>query len=327
MPLGLDAVALAVLVALAVDRWWGEPPSAWHPVVWMGRALDRLGRWAAPEADAGKASQCRVGPFLRGTAGWCLGALVVVALAVGVQYVVQAAPVWLAVVLLGLCLKPMFAWRMLRDEVVAVEQALSESLEAGRQRLSWLCSRDVSQLSPEQVRETALETLAENLSDSVVAPLFWFAVAGLPGAALYRWANTADAMWGYTGVRQGRVWTWAGKWAARADDALNWVPARLTGLGLMVLGARKRAAWGAWPVQARLTPSPNGGWPMAALALVLGVRLGKPGVYTLNPTAPPPSMADTPRALAAASAVVGLCAGVAVLGAAAALWQAGGSTA
>jgi len=327
MPLGLDAVALAVLVALAVDRWWGEPPSAWHPVVWMGRALDRLGRWAAPGADAGKASQRRVGPFLRGTAGWCLGALVVVALAVGVQYVVQAAPAWLAVVLLGLCLKPMFAWRMLRDEVVAVEQALSESLEAGRQRLSWLCSRDVSQLSPEQVRETALETLAENLSDSVVAPLFWFAVAGLPGAALYRWANTADAMWGYTGVRQGRVWTWAGKWAARADDALNWVPARLTGLGLMVLGARKRAAWARWPAQARVTPSPNGGWPMAALALVLGVRLGKPDVYTLNPAGRPPLAAETPRALAAASAVVGLCAGVAVLGAAAALWQAVGSTA
>jgi len=320
-------LALAVLVALAVDRWWGEPRSAWHPVVWMGWLLDRLGRWAAPMADDGTANSRRGRPFLRGAAGWCLGASLVVALAVGVQLGLQSLPAWLVPIALGLCLKPLFAWRMLRDEVVAVEQALTESLEAGRQRLAWLCSRDVSRLSPEQVRETALETLAENLSDSVVAPLFWFAVAGLPGAALYRWANTADAMWGYTGARQGRVWTWAGKWAARADDALNWVPARFTGLCLMALGARNRAAWIHWPAQARLTPSPNGGWPMAALALVMGVRLGKPGVYTLNPTAPPPLHADTPRALAAASAVVALCAGLAVICAVLALWPATGGAA
>jgi adenosylcobinamide-phosphate synthase len=79
-----------------------------------------------------------------------------------------------------------------------------------------------------QVRESAIESLAENLNDSVVAPLFWFALLGLPGAALYRFANTADAMWGYPGMRGGRYWQWAGKWAARADDVLSWVPARIT---------------------------------------------------------------------------------------------------
>ncbi len=84
------------------------------------------------------------------------------------------------------------------------------------------------------MRESAIESLAENLNDSVVAPIFWFVLFGLPGAALYRFANTADAMWGYRGLRHGVNWEWAGKWAARADDVLSWLPARLTAL-LLVL--------------------------------------------------------------------------------------------
>jgi adenosylcobinamide-phosphate synthase len=165
--------------------------------------------------------------------------------------------------------------------VQAVDVALLASLVQGRERLSWLCSRDTHALTEEQVRETAVESLAENLNDSVVAPLFWFACFGLPGAVLYRFANTADAMWGYRGVREGRVWEWAGKWAARCDDALSWVPARITALALMVGASCKegRALW----TQAQQTPSPNSGWPMAAMALALHVRLGKPGVYALNP--------------------------------------------
>src|SRR5690606_4699726 len=131
---------------------------------------------------------------------------------------------------LGLLLKPLLAWRLLREEVQGVEAALAESVEAGRARLARLVSRDVAPLSATEVRESAIESLAENLNDSVVAPLFWFVLAGLPGAALYRFANTADAMWGYRGARGGRVWEWAGKWAAHADDALSWLPARLTAL-------------------------------------------------------------------------------------------------
>ena len=95
---------------------------------------------------------------------------------------------------------------MLRDEVAAVEAALAESLDAGRARLARLVSRDVAALERREVRESAIESLAENLNDSVVAPLFWFVLLGLPGAALYRFANTADAMWGYRGVRGGRDW-------------------------------------------------------------------------------------------------------------------------
>ena len=141
------------------------------------------------------------------------------------------------------------------------------------------------------MRESALELLAENLSDSLVAPLFWFLLLGLPGAALYRFANTADAMWGYRGR-----WEWAGKWAARADDVLSFIPARLTALAL--LGAAAAAGGlAALAREARRTASPNSGWPMAALALALGVRLGKPGVYVLNPAGAVPGPADLRRGL------------------------------
>jgi adenosylcobinamide-phosphate synthase len=188
---------------------------------------------------------------------------------------------------------------MLRTEVQSVEQALQQSLAAGRERLSWLVSRDVSALSEAGVRESAIESLAENLNDSVVAPLFWFVLLGLPGAALYRFANTADAMWGYRGVYRDQRWEWAGKWAARVDDALSWLPARLTaGLLLLVAGGRGLRLAGALRKEAGKTPSPNSGWPMAAMALLLGVTLRKPQVYRLNPGGREAQAPDTGRAVA-----------------------------
>lgn len=142
----------------------------------------------------------------------------------------------------------------------------------------------------------------------MVAPVFWFLLLGLPGAALYRFANTADAMWGYKGVYQGRNWEWAGKWAARADDVLSWLPARLTAAALAL------AAGGLAPRvlrrEARRTPSPNSGWPMAAMALGLGVCLHKPGVYALNGAGRAPQVADTAGAVRLAS--IGLLALVSI---------------
>jgi adenosylcobinamide-phosphate synthase len=286
------AMLAALWIALAVDLWLGEPPARWHPVVWIGRYLGWAGARIAPPfgAASGKAGRA----FVLGAIAWCAGALVVLAIAVALQAALQQAlPAWAFALLLGLVLKPLFAWRMLRDEVLAVEAALGESLEAGRARLARLVSRDVSPLGEREVRESAIESLAENLNDSLVAPLFWFLLFGLPGAALYRFANTADAMWGYRGERGGRDWTWAGKWAARADDLLSWLPARLTVL-LLALAA------GRWPRglarEARRTPSPNSGWPMAAMALLLGVRLAKPAVYALNAEGRAAMPADTARA-------------------------------
>jgi adenosylcobinamide-phosphate synthase len=164
--------------------------------------------------------------------------------------------------------------------------------------LRWLVSRDVTQLTDTQVRESAIETLAENLNDSVVAPLFWFVLLGLPGAALYRFANTADAMWGYPGIYKGQNWAWAGKWAARVDDGLSWVPARITAL---LLAGLNGVGWRDLAPEAVKTPSPNSGWPMAAMALALGVGLRKPGVYVLNPQGRAAAAADTSKAIVYAS--------------------------
>ncbi|GAB4090029.1 adenosylcobinamide-phosphate synthase CbiB [Hydrogenophaga soli] len=310
----------AVMVALAVDRLWGEPPARLHPVVWMGRALGWAGERIAPRpavAPAGFDARA----WGLGLCAWWGLALLCVAVAWALQEASGAggalvarvaeglglAPhhgAWVSALLqalaLGVLLKPLLAHRMLVDEVRAVEAALQRSLPEGRARLAWLVSRDVSALTPEQVRESAIESLAENLNDSVVAPLFWFVLGGLPAAAVFRLANTADAMWGYPGERGGRVWTWAGQWAARADDVLGWVPARLTALLLwpVVLNpgggfAHARRLW----AEARRTPSPNSGWPMAAMALRLGVRLGKPGVYTLNAPAAAPMASQVQQAV------------------------------
>lgn len=338
------APAVAPLLAFGLDVVFGEPPVRLHPVVWMGQYLQWAGERIAPSVvvdappsrGARHANASRIAggerislpetsraatvqdarrQFRLGALAWLLGAVATTSLAWGVQGVLGQLPVWLAAPLLALCLKPLFAWRMLRDLVAQVEAALGQGLQAGREQLAHLVSRDVQQLDEAGVRESAIETLAENLSDSVVAPLLWFALLGLPGAALYRFANTADAMWGYPGAHGGRHWQWAGKWAARADDVLNWLPARLTA-GLLMMGAR-RTVWQALPAQAALTPSPNGGWPMGAMALRLGVSLGKPGVYRLNEQAPAPQASHTWQALRrarrAAWLAVALCAGAVAL--------------
>ncbi|WP_334118925.1 adenosylcobinamide-phosphate synthase CbiB [Limnobacter sp.] len=296
----VDILAGAVLVALLVDFCFGEPPVRWHPVVWMGNYLGWAGRLFAPEI--GKLSRNVMVQFTAGALAWCMGAACVfVPAAVLSMWVAQAHGVF-QVLLLGMLLKPMLAWRVLRDEVHAVEQALQRSLPEGRQQVARLVSRDVNSLSETQVRQSAISTLAENLNDSVVAPLFWFAVLGLPGAAVYRFANTADAMWGYRGERAGRDWTWAGKWAARADDVLSWVPARITAL-LICLLFKGRGLF-QLPGIAQQTPSPNGGWPMGALALGMGIRLEKKGVYCLNVQGGVPRSGHIEAALHACAQVV-----------------------
>lgn len=318
LPAGAEAMvaAGAVVVALAADRFFGEPPARLHPVVWIGRYLGWIGRRVAPDASVMRQG-VDLKSLIKGLLAWTLGAGVVVGAMLGLQALLASAPTWLAIVGTGLLLKPLLAWRMLRDEVESVESALSHSLASGRERLARLVSRDVTGLTAPEVRESAVETLAENLNDSVVAPLFWFAVAGLPGAALYRFANTADAMWGYRDMRQGRYWEWAGKAAARADDLLSWLPARLTALALAI--AAGGLSWPRLRREAARTPSPNAGWPMAAMALALDVRLGKPGVYLLHPQARSPEAEDMARACQLAARALGLlavCLVLALLGAA-----------
>ncbi len=303
--------ASALLIAFAIDHFFGEPPARLHPVVWMGNCLN----WAAANVLPKPAQDDNVPDypsFMAGVIVWIASAALILIVTCSLQGVILQLPVAWAALLLGVLLKPLFAWRMLRREVQAVETALQSSLEAGRARLSMLVSRDTSALTEAQVRESAIETLAENLNDSVIAPIFWFVVLGLPGAAVYRFANTADAMWGYKGIYKGKIWEWAGKWAARADDVLSWLPARITA-GLLWLasgfgsgsgsgsGFKATSFWTRLRREACKTPSPNSGWPMAAMALVLNIQLSKPDVYTLNASGSAPNAADTQKSVKLAS--------------------------
>lgn len=298
----VQAALLAVLVALLMDRLWGEPPVWLHPVVLMGKLLGWAGQAIAPRHEV----KNDFGRFGLAALAWCGLAALFFSVYWLAQFLLGFAPWWMWGLVMGVLLKPLLSWRMLKDEVLAVEAALQQSLPAGRERLSWLVSRDTAHLDAATVRESAIETLAENLSDSVIAPLFWFAVAGLPGAAVYRLVNTADAMWGYPGWRgQGdkrRHWQWAGKWAARADDVLNWIPARITALWLALVAGG--VSWSGLRRDARVTPSPNGGWPMGAMAQALGVHLSKPGVYQLNPQGRRPESEDLQKSVKLASKVI-----------------------
>lgn len=282
---------MSVLVAAVLDAALEEPPTAVHPVVWTGRYLDAV----AAAVPAGPP----VHAVVRGGAAWALGAGAAVVAAAGVERVAARLPAGRCLVR-GAALWPLLSARMLLREVRAVETALDRDLADGRTALARIVSRDTSGLDAAQVRAAAIESLSENLSDSVVAPALWYLVAGLPGAALHRYTNTADACWGYRTPR----WFYAGRVAARADDLLNLVPARVT--AALLGGAPRR--------EARRTASPNAGWPMAALALRLDLRLEKPGHYVLHPSGRQPGPGDVDRAVrmvrAAVLAVAALAAAV-----------------
>lgn len=290
-----------VLVAVALDASLGEPAPRWHPVVWAGEYLARAGRAVPP------------GPPVRAVAlggvAWSLGALVSVAAGAGVARVARHLSPPLGAAVGGTALWPLLSARLLLREVAGVEEAVSTDPEGGRRALARIVSRDTAALSPDQVRAAAIESLAENLSDALVAPLFWFVVGGLPGAALHRWANTADAMWGYRTAR----WEHAGKVAARADDLLNLAPARLTAV---LLAGPRPAVLRRVRGEARRTSSPNAGWPMGTVALRLGLRLAKEDAYVLNPAGSAPQPDDVAAALSVAGRAAVAAALLAVVAAA-----------
>jgi adenosylcobinamide-phosphate synthase len=179
-------------------------------------------------------------------------------------------------------LKGMFAIRALREAGEGVRGPLAAGdLEGARAGLRSLVSRDATGLDGALVAAAAVESLAENLGDSVVAPFCYYAIGGLPGAVAYRAANTLDAMIGYRGRYE-----WLGKAGARLDDLLNLLPSRLATLLIVgaaaIVGEDARGAWRIALRDARLTASPNAGWPMAAMAGALGVELEKVGHYRLG---------------------------------------------
>ncbi len=257
---------LVLILALGIERLAGEYPNRWHPVVWMGTTI----RAVEPHAPAR-------GQFLYG-----LGmALCIPSMFAVVGWVVSQVPI-VDVVAGAFLLKACFAIGALGRAGDVVADALErDDLDGAREGLRSLCSRDPTRLGAAELAAGATESIAENASDSIVAPLFWYAVAGLPGVLFYRAANTMDAMIGYHGKYE-----WLGKAAARLDDLLNLVPARLTALLLLaggaLAGADVRGGWRVMRRDAGKTESPNAGWPMAAAAGLLGVVLEKPGHYRLG---------------------------------------------
>lgn len=284
------------VLALALDLLLGEPPPRVHPVVWMGR-LVALGERLAP----GRAWGQLLAGFLVVTviAFLFTGSVLLILMWAG------TLNAWLYLVVAAVCLKPAFAVRELFRAAACVKDNLANGrLEAARVALRALVSRKTDALDRAGVSAATIESVAENLNDSFVAPTFYYLIGGVPGAVFYRVVNTCDAMIGYRGEFE-----YLGKFAARLDDLLNFVPARLTTLLLVLAAVLGRSASAAWRVMwrdHRLTPSPNAGWPMSAMAGALQVELAKRDCYLLGYGGRLPGPGDITAALKLAAAAAGV---------------------
>ena len=270
--LSLAAVAFRaaiLLVAMALDWLIGEPDILWrripHPVVIMGRAISWFDqRWNRRVGMTGRNRQTR--------GGTAIFLLILAAAGLGVMLSFGGA------IIAGTSLAVMLAARSLDEHIRAVADALDDGVEPARRAVGMIVGRDTSHLSEAEIARAAIETGAENLSDGVIAPAFWFLVAGLPGLFVYKLVNTADSMIGY---RNARHFAFGGA-AARLDDVLNIVPARLTALlicGAAALRGRGIAALRTMMKDGRYHASPNAGWPEAAMAGALDVWLAGPRRY------------------------------------------------
>ena len=254
------STAAVLVLALLLDAALGEPRWLWdrlpHPAVLMGRAVG----WCDQRLNSGTARRLRgvLAMAGLGLAAWCLG-LILQQLGWVIEIIVAAM---------------LLAQKSLAAHVAAVADALRLSLGDGRRAVAQIVGRDTATMDEPAVARGAIESAAENFSDGVIAPAFWFLVAGLPGLLLYKITNTADSMIGYRTPRHA-AFGWA---AARFDDVLNLIPARLTAGMIAVLHGR----WRDWPeitAEARRHRSPNAGWPEAAAARVLNVALSGPRSY------------------------------------------------
>ena len=254
------STAAALAMALLLDAIAGEPRWLWsrvaHPAVLMGRGVGWLDRYLN-QGDARRAK----------------GILAIALLTTG------AGALGLVISQLGplaetLCAAILLAQRSLVQHVQGVSDALRLSVADGRLMVAQIVSRDCRDMTQAQVARAAIESAAENQSDGVIAPAFWFLIGGLPGLLLYKVVNTADSMIGYRTARY-EQFGWA---AARLDDVLNLIPARLTGLAIAALSGQV-PAWPAIASDARRHRSPNAGWPEAAMARALNVALAGPRSY------------------------------------------------
>jgi adenosylcobinamide-phosphate synthase len=314
-----DNRLIVILLAIAIDLVWGDPPNRFHPLILMGHWLG-LGRRLAPShyrfwfglgwtvigviaavwpfwrIEARRGRKAKGGRRKDETNFKRRGSR---RLIYPFHSLSLVPALILRISLHAVLLKPVFAYRNLRRAVIEVKEALAANDLAEARRLAgWhLVSRDVSQLTGAEVAGAAIESLAENLTDSVIAPLLAYLSGGLPAAWAYRFANTADAMWGYRTAEFEQL----GKFPARLDDALNWLPARLTGWLLVAAarpaGGHSQNAARTMLTQYHRTPSLNAGWTMSAMAGALEVTLSKRDTYELAGGLNAPDVRDIDRAL------------------------------
>ncbi len=253
---------LPLLLGWLLDFIFGDPSRLPHPIVWFGKMISwgehRLNKGSHRMAKGAVMAICFI--------------LLVFFVVWGLKRLVPNVILWLILdtIIIFYCL----AGTTLIREVREVFLALDRSLDEGRQQVARIVGRDTSQLSAQEVRTAALETLAENLSDGVIAPLFWFALLGTPGMLAYKMINTLDSMIGYRTERYKDF----GCWAAHIDDVANYIPARLTAL-LMVIASGKLSLMKFVWKNGRKHASPNSGYPEAALAGILNCRFGGPHYY------------------------------------------------
>lgn len=263
--------ALIMLGGLVIDLAIGWPDALYqkikHPVVWLGALISKLD--SSLNLGANPSRNKRMG---------ILTVLIVVSLAVGLGWTLQLAlpSGWAGIVLGALMAWPLIALRSMYDHVAAVYQPLAQGdLAAARVAVAKIVGRDPSGLDGPAIARAATESLAENSSDGIVAPIFWGTIAGLPGIFAYKAINTLDSMIGYKTPRH-IDFGWA---AARLDDLVNLIPARLTGLLFAVVSGRVRQAVVVMFADAGHHRSPNAGWPEAAMAGALDLRLSGPRSY------------------------------------------------
>jgi adenosylcobinamide-phosphate synthase len=297
---------VAVLAAaLAIDLAVGDPPNRWHPVAWLGGVIATARRRLAhgpPRRLLVNGAIVTIG--IAGLAA-VAGLLVArVAAEVGIAGLVLEAAA------LSCCLSVRGLWQAAAEVAAHLDAG---DVPGARVALAWhLVSRPTAELGPGEIAAAAVESVAENLTDSIVAPALMYLAFGLPGATVYRAVNTADAMLGY---REGALEHF-GKVAARADDLLSLIPARVAAFAIVVAAALMHAA----PAQAlrilwrdrRKTSSPNAGWTMAAMAGALGVRLAKRDAYVLG-DGPLPAAQDIRRSFALMSVAAALALAVAAM--------------
>lgn len=280
-----------LITAFLLDALLGEPPNQIHPVAWMGRIIV----WA-------RKSTPKKGRLLYGSILSWGGACVVWWLASHYLRFARSLPLPLNWLLQGTLMKMTFSLRGLDQAAAEVEHALlTGNLALAKEKLSWhLVSRDVSGLDEAQVAAAAIESVAENTSDGIIAPLLFYLVGGLPAALSYRYINTVDSMLGYRDDER----EWLGKIPARTDDLLNLIPARLT--ALLILAASKGHGWQIWWRDASKTASPNAGHPMSAMAGALDVELEKVDHYVLGSGGKQPDADDLRESRRLFFAAIGL---------------------